>query len=75
MAPDGEQMSTVSRQAKNQADGKQAICRRALISFCGYGLILSSAVKFVHQARAVAYMASMGFEGTTVFDQRPTGAS
>jgi len=38
-----------------------------LIRFCGYSLLLSSAVKFVHPPRAVAYMASMGFEGGTFF--------
>lgn len=37
----------------------------SLTRFCGYLLMLSSAVKFVHPAKAVAYMASMGFEGGT----------
>ena len=43
------------------------IWSKALIRFCGYGLIFSSLVKFVHPAKAVAYMASMGFEGGTFF--------
>jgi hypothetical protein len=38
-----------------------------LIGFCGYGLTFSSAVKFVHPAKAVAYMASMGFDGGTFY--------
>jgi DoxX-like family len=39
----------------------------ALIRFCGHGLMLSSAVKFVHPVKAVSYMASMGFEGDTFY--------
>lgn len=40
---------------------------RALTRFCGIALILSSGVKFWHPAKAVAYMASMGYEGSTFF--------
>jgi hypothetical protein len=36
-----------------------------LIQSCGYALVLSSGVKFVHASKPVAYMASMGFEGGT----------
>lgn len=46
---------------------KRARWGNFLIRFCGYGLLFSSAVKFVHPPRAVAYMASMGFEGGTFF--------
>jgi uncharacterized membrane protein YphA (DoxX/SURF4 family) len=45
----------------------RATWSNVLIRFCGYGLILSSLVKFAHPPRAVAYMASMGFEGGTFF--------
>lgn len=40
---------------------------KALIRFSGTALILSSGVKFWHPAKAVAYMASMGYEGSTFF--------
>lgn len=48
---------------KSTLRNSRATWSNALIRFCGYGLILSSLVKFVHPPRAVAYMASMGFEG------------
>jgi hypothetical protein len=45
------------------ANDKRAAWGNALIRFCGFGLMFSSAVKFLHPAKAVAYMASMGYEG------------
>lgn len=38
-----------------------------LIRFCGYLLIVSSALKFMHPSKPVAYMASMGFVGSTLY--------
>jgi hypothetical protein len=49
------------------ASDKRARWGNFLIRFCGYGLLFSAAVKFVHPTKAVAYMASMGFEGSTFF--------
>ena len=38
-----------------------------LIRFCGFFLVLSAAVKFVHPPGAVTYMDSMGFTGGTFY--------
>jgi hypothetical protein len=46
---------------------KRARWGNFLIRFCGYALMLSSAVKFIQPPKALAYMASMGFEGGTFF--------
>ena len=59
----------VQTEAKNHQLGNhnQRIWGNLLIGFCGDGLIFSSAVKIVHPAKAVAYMASMGFERDTFY--------
>jgi hypothetical protein len=54
------------------SDSKQSFDKRTtwgdrLIRFCGSALIISSGVKFVHASKPVAYMASMGFEGSTFY--------
>ena len=58
-----------ARQTAIQAQTKNSRARwgKGLTRFCGYALIVSSIVKFIHPSRAVAYMASMGFEGRTFF--------
>jgi hypothetical protein len=50
-----------------QGRRKRAIWGNALIRFCGFGLLFSSAVKLLHPAKAIAYMASMGYEGGTYY--------
>jgi hypothetical protein len=49
------------------ASDKHAAWGNALIRFCGFGLMFSSTVKFLHPGKAVAYMASMGYEGDTFY--------
>ncbi len=39
----------------------------ALVRFSGVTLIVSAGVKFLHPAKAVAYMGSMGYEGSTFY--------
>jgi len=39
----------------------------ALIYFCVIGMVISSTVKFLQPAKAVAYMGSMGFQGGIFF--------
>lgn len=58
-----------ARQTAVQAQTKniRASWGKGVTRFCGYGLIVSSMVKFIHPSKAVAYMASMGFEGGTFF--------
>lgn len=58
-----------ARQAAVQEQFKNARVSwgKGLTRFCGYGLVISSMVKFIHPSKAVAYMASMGFEGGTFF--------
>lgn len=50
-----------------QSADKRTTWGNRLIRFCGYALVLSSGVKFVHASKPVAYMASMGFEGSTFY--------
>jgi hypothetical protein len=50
-----------------QGSDWRAVWGDTLIRFCGFGLLFSSAVKFLHPAKAVAYMASMGYEGETYY--------
>ncbi len=38
-----------------------------LIRVCGYGLLISSAVKFLHPAEPVAYLRYLGFENGTLY--------
>ena len=40
---------------------------RRLVRFSGAAILVSSLVKFLHPAKPVAYLASMGFEGATVY--------
>src|SRR5579864_1810596 len=58
-----------ARQTAVQAQMKnsRASWGEGLTRFCGYALLVSSMVKFIHPSKAVAYMASMGFEGGTFF--------
>jgi len=61
-------MSSKKAQARNRFESDRRKARgSALIYFCVVGLALSSAVKFVHPAPVVAYMASMGYEGGKLF--------
>lgn len=50
----------------NPPPNDRSTCSNALIRFSGYSLLLSSIVKFWHLPRAMAYMASMGYVGSTV---------
>ena len=60
-------MTKRMREEIQQGSGKRAIWGNYFIRFCGFGLLFSSAVKFWHPAKAVAYMASMGYEGGTYY--------
>ena len=48
------------------SDGRRA-WGNGLIRFCGYLLTVSSALKFLHPSKPVAYMASMGFVGSALY--------
>jgi hypothetical protein len=60
-------MTKRMREEIRWGSSKRATWGNALIRFCGFGLLFSSAVKFLHPAKAVAYMASMGYEGGTYY--------
>ena len=59
-------LATMTGENQSRID-RSKVWGNGLIRFCGYGLAFSSAVKFVHPTKAVAYMASMGFEGGTFY--------
>ncbi|HSZ21405.1 MAG TPA: DoxX family protein [Candidatus Acidoferrum sp.] len=60
-------MTKMMHEEIQQGSNRRAIWGNAMIRFCGFGLLFSSAVKFLHPAKALAYMASMGYEGGTYY--------
>jgi DoxX-like protein len=46
---------------------KRKTAGNVLIHFSVFALVLSSAVKFLHPAKAVAYMGSLGYNGGTLY--------
>jgi len=49
------------------SEKSQTRCGNALISFAGFGLVISSMVKFLHPAKPVAYMRYLGYEHETLY--------
>jgi hypothetical protein len=56
-----------SQSSTARIHNKRAIWGRRFIRFAGTAILLSSVVKFLHPPKPLAYLASMGYEGNTVY--------